>query len=65
MLGLTKYYQNKKWRSHAKTEFTPINSEDLETRKIPYDWTEGILCPVYNKGTKHNVIFTEGYPSSI
>jgi hypothetical protein len=30
--------------------------------KIPSEWTEGILCPVYKKGIVDDVITTEGYP---
>jgi len=52
----------KKWRSHTKTENTPINSENMKTRKITCEWSEGILCPIYKKGTANNAITTEGYP---
>jgi sorting nexin-29 len=42
----------KKLRFPTKTENIPINSEDTERRKIPSEWTEGILCPVYKKGDR-------------
>jgi len=34
----------------------------METRKIPWEWSEGILCPIYKKGDRKNAIITEGYP---
>jgi hypothetical protein len=30
--------------------------------KMPCEWPEGILCPIYKKGIENNSIITEGYP---
>jgi hypothetical protein len=30
--------------------------------KIPSEWSEGVLCPIYKKGIENNAIITEGYP---
>jgi hypothetical protein len=45
-------FKNKMEVLQLKMEITPINSKDLETRQKPYEWTDGILYPVYKKWDK-------------
>ena len=48
--------------SHTKTENTPINSEDMETRKNLVDGQKESCVQYIKKGTPNNAIITEGYP---
>jgi len=45
-----------------KQKMCPLKMKIWKQEKIPCEWSEGILRPIYKRGPENNATIIEGYP---